>query len=77
MIMPGATVEDAVLFAERLRAAAEAMDAPVPVTSGIGVAATPPQGTASADLLAVADAALYVARRAATAWSGRMGQGTH
>ena len=64
VIMPGTTAQDAVVVAERLRAAVEAMDAPVPVTASIGVAAAPAQGTASADLLAAADAALYEAKSA-------------
>ena len=57
-----ASVDDAVVLAERLRAAARTVSA-VPVTISIGVAALPAEGDGAA-MVADADAALYRAKAA-------------
>ena len=62
MIATNATVDDAVVLAERLRGAARTVSA-VPVTVSVGVAGLPPDGNGAA-MVAVADAALYRAKAA-------------
>ena len=62
LIATNATVDDAVVLAERLRGAARTVSA-VPVTVSVGVAGLPPDGDGAA-MVAVADAALYRAKAA-------------
>ncbi len=65
ILMPGATLQEAALVAERLREAMEASgdsDEALPgVTISVGIATREAQGSA-AELLAAADAALYAAK---------------
>ncbi|HEU4321938.1 MAG TPA: diguanylate cyclase [Roseiflexaceae bacterium] len=68
LLLPGADQEAAAARAEQLRAAIAALtitDPPLPqVTISLGVASFPRHGKTPADLLAVADAALYRAKAA-------------
>ena len=61
MLLPDCTLDNAVVVAERLRAAA-AEAAPLRVTVSAGVAAFPTNALHGEALIAAADAALYVAK---------------
>ena len=61
VILPGATAEEGLRAAERLRAAM-ARGAPVAFTASAGVASLPRSATTGADLVAAADQALYAAK---------------
>lgn len=69
LIMFGASAEDACVRAESIRSALSALTPKLPTrtlsstTASIGVAVFPAHGSAAADLLSRADAALYAAKR--------------
>ncbi|WP_336920892.1 GGDEF domain-containing protein [Aquipuribacter sp. SD81] len=63
VILPGVCSDDALPVAERIRAEVETADGPVPVTASIGVACWPKDAEDPQELLAVADAALYRAKK--------------
>ena len=65
MILPQAPLEDARNVAERLRARLEATDVPGigRVTASFGIATFPVHATRAAELVPVADQALYSAKR--------------
>ena len=65
-ILPGCTLEDALKKAEQLRLRIEGLSASLqcPVSTSIGVAAVPQTAQSAADVVPVADAALYAAKRA-------------
>ncbi|MCL6252328.1 sensor domain-containing diguanylate cyclase [Altererythrobacter sp. KTW20L] len=66
VIMPGCTMDDALLKAEVLRARIESLGAVhgAPVSASMGVACVPESSTGIADLVAMADTALYAAKLA-------------
>jgi diguanylate cyclase (GGDEF)-like protein len=63
LVLPGADAADAAAVAERLRAAIAACHE-LAFTVSVGVAAAPRHGRTARELVAAADAALYVAKRA-------------
>jgi diguanylate cyclase (GGDEF)-like protein len=63
VIMPGLERADAVVVAERLRLAVAQTDFLLPLRISLGVATYPIDATTRDDLLALADAALYAAKR--------------
>jgi diguanylate cyclase (GGDEF)-like protein len=63
VIMPGLERADAVVVAERLRIAVAETDFLLPLRISLGVATYPADATTRDDLLALADAALYAAKR--------------
>jgi diguanylate cyclase (GGDEF)-like protein len=63
ILFPGTSSRDAAMTADRLRIEVAARSKPVPVTISAGVASFPDQATSGADLMALADAALYDAKR--------------
>ena len=66
VILPNCGLEDAATKAEMLRRRIESLsDAhAVPVSASLGVAAVPETSTGAADLIPIADAALYEAKKA-------------
>jgi len=62
LILPGATAEEAVVVARRLRAVLRDVEAPRPITASLGIACQHGAGLAAAELLATADTALYAAK---------------
>ena len=64
LLLPGCRGRDAVVIAERLRAAVAAAPGPVPVTVSAGVATLPANAAGGEQLLKAADEALYGAKRA-------------
>lgn len=69
VVLPGASLEDAVNRAEDLRTQVEAsqvdfQDHPLSATLSLGIAAYPEHGTTSDELLQAADVALYAAKAA-------------
>lgn len=63
VVMPGASLEDAVAAAERLRVAITRMPVEPRVTASFGVALGPAHGTTPDAITAAADRALYDAKR--------------
>lgn len=65
VIMPNCDLKNAELKAEMLRERIEALSEPhgFPITASFGIATVPETSTSPADLILVADAALYVAKR--------------
>lgn len=63
MVLPGCDAAEALAAGERVRAAVAAADVPVPVTVSVGVALAPHHGTDVATVVAMADEALYAAKR--------------
>jgi diguanylate cyclase (GGDEF)-like protein len=63
LVLPATDARGAAVVAERVRAAAESADAPVPFTVSLGVAALGPDSGDARSVLAAADAALYRAKR--------------
>jgi diguanylate cyclase (GGDEF)-like protein len=63
VLLPGTTLPDAVLTADRLRYGIADAGSPLPVTISAGVASFPQPARTGAELLALADAALYEAKR--------------
>ncbi len=66
VILPGCSLEDAMLRAEILRARVESLGAlhNTPITASFGVACVPETASAMADVVPMADAALYEAKQA-------------
>jgi two-component system cell cycle response regulator len=64
VLLPATALEDAVGTAERLRLAVSGQQAAAPVTVSAGVATFPDQAPSGAELLVLADRALYEAKRA-------------
>lgn len=66
VILPGCGMDDALLKAEILRARVESLSEVhgVPVSASFGVAAVPETSTSPADVVPMADAALYAAKQA-------------
>jgi diguanylate cyclase (GGDEF)-like protein len=64
VLLPGTALDDAMGTAERLRTAVARQQAPAPVTVSAGVATFPDQAPSGAELLVLADRALYEAKRA-------------
>lgn len=66
VILPGCNVDDALLKAEILRARIEGLSEAhgVPISASFGVAAVPETSTSPADVVPMADAALYMAKQA-------------
>jgi two-component system cell cycle response regulator len=62
VILTDLELGEAAVAAERIRAAIEACDSPVPVTASIGVAAFPAAGADGRSVVAAADEALYAAK---------------
>lgn len=62
LILPGATAEDAVAAARRVREVLQLVQAPRAVTASLGIACQQGVGASGAELLAAADAALYAAK---------------
>jgi two-component system cell cycle response regulator len=63
VLLPGASADRATHTADRLRLAVAASPAPVPVTISAGVATFPAHAATGAQLIALADRALYEAKR--------------
>jgi diguanylate cyclase (GGDEF)-like protein len=63
IVLPRCGTKKAAATAERIRAAIESLDDPVPVTASFGVATFPTDGNDVTSLVKVADAALYEAKR--------------
>jgi diguanylate cyclase (GGDEF)-like protein len=66
VILPGCSLEGAQLKAEGLRARIEGLSEAhgVPITASFGIASVPETSTSTADVVPMADAALYVAKQA-------------
>lgn len=66
VIMPGCSLDDAMLKAEVLRARIESLGSVhgAPVSASMGVACVPDSSTGQVDLVAMADSALYAAKQA-------------
>ena len=62
LLLPETSLEDALLVAERIRKAAQALEKPCPVTVSMGVAHLTPADVGIETLLERADAALYRAK---------------
>ena len=62
LLLPGATEDDAVATARRVRGVLREVEAPRTITASLGIALRPVHGVTGPDLLAAADAALYVAK---------------
>ncbi|MFQ1003592.1 diguanylate cyclase [Modestobacter sp. SSW1-42] len=62
LVLPGASVDDAVEVADRVRAALRDITGPRTVTASLGIASRASAGDTGAELLAAADAALYSAK---------------
>jgi two-component system, cell cycle response regulator len=62
LILPGATADDAVAVARRLRTVLREVEAPRPITASLGIACQRGAGLSAAELLATADTALYAAK---------------
>jgi diguanylate cyclase (GGDEF)-like protein len=62
LVLPGATVDQAVAVARRLRTVLREVEAPRPVTASLGIACQHGAGLSAAELLATADTALYAAK---------------
>jgi diguanylate cyclase (GGDEF)-like protein len=62
LLLPGATADDAVVTARRVREVLRGVDGPRTITASLGIAGLPAHGTAGPELLAAADAALYEAK---------------
>ncbi len=62
LVLPGATADDAVVVAHRLRAVLRDVEAPRPITASLGIACQHGAGLSAAELLATADTALYAAK---------------
>ena len=60
--MPGATQDDAVAIARRLRTVLREVEVPGPITASLGIACQQGAGLSAAELLANADTALYAAK---------------
>ena len=63
VLLPGASGDEAVAAAERLRTALNAADTIVPVTASAGVAVYPVHASDASSLVAAADKALYTSKR--------------
>lgn len=65
VILPSCPLEDAVLKAELLRARIESLSEPhgTPISASFGIASTPQTSTGKADLIPMADAALYTVKQ--------------
>ncbi|RFU22774.1 GGDEF domain-containing protein [Geodermatophilus marinus] len=59
VVMPGATADDAVAVARRIRTELRGVAAPRPITASLGIAVQRGAASSGAELLAAADAALY------------------
>jgi two-component system cell cycle response regulator len=64
LLIPGATDEDAIGAARRVREVLRGVPGPRPITASLGIACLPDHGVRGADLLAAADQALYAAKEA-------------
>jgi two-component system, cell cycle response regulator len=62
LLLPGATDDDAVAAARRVREVLRGVEGPRAITASLGIASRPDQGVTGAELLAAADQALYVAK---------------
>jgi diguanylate cyclase (GGDEF)-like protein len=62
LVLPGATVDQAVAVARRLRTVLREVEAPRPITASLGIACQHGAGLSAAELLATADTALYAAK---------------
>jgi diguanylate cyclase (GGDEF)-like protein len=62
LVLPGATADEAVVVARRLRSVLRAVEAPRPITASLGIACQHGAGLSAAELLATADTALYAAK---------------
>ncbi|GAB4082629.1 GGDEF domain-containing protein [Modestobacter muralis] len=62
LVLPGASVDDAVEVADRVRAALREIDGPRAVTASLGIASRATAGDTGTALLTAADAALYSAK---------------
>lgn len=63
IVLPGRQDEEATVTAERIRAAIQAMEGPVPVTASFGVACYPSDAIDIDSLVLAADEALYESKR--------------
>jgi diguanylate cyclase (GGDEF)-like protein len=64
IILPGCTAEESLVIAERFRRVVSAAPAVVPITASAGVATYPDHAKDAAELVRVADEALYESKRA-------------
>ena len=62
LLLPGASEEDAVAAARRVRGVLRGVDGPRTITASLGIASWPAHGSTGPELLAAADAALYEAK---------------
>jgi diguanylate cyclase (GGDEF)-like protein len=62
VIFTHVTADQAAVAAERVRSAIQQAGGPVPVTASVGVATFPDHASDGRELLALADAALYLAK---------------
>jgi diguanylate cyclase (GGDEF)-like protein len=62
LLLPGATDDDAIGAARRVREVLRGVPGPRPITASLGIASRPAQGETGAQLLAAADEALYAAK---------------
>jgi diguanylate cyclase (GGDEF)-like protein len=62
LLLPGATADDAVVTARRVREVLRGVEGPRVVTASLGIAGWPAHGATGPELLAAADGALYEAK---------------
>jgi two-component system cell cycle response regulator len=62
LLLPGATDEDAIGAARRVREVLRGVEGPRAITASLGIASLPAQGVTGPELLAAADQALYAAK---------------
>jgi diguanylate cyclase (GGDEF)-like protein len=62
LLLPGATEEDAIAAARRVRGVLRGVDGPRTITASLGIAGWPAHGATGPELLAAADQALYAAK---------------
>ncbi|RBY94721.1 hypothetical protein DQ244_05455 [Blastococcus sp. TBT05-19] len=62
LLLPGATEEDAISAARRVRSVLRGVEGPRTITASLGIARWPVHGATGPELLAAADSALYAAK---------------